>query len=250
MRSEVKGTWGTGQRFPASEADSYSMSSVRAANGTVAVAWSRDGRGWVSTFAVGTSAAPTLLSASNGRYFEMTLDYEGRPLLVFSQDEPDAEGVDHSVRYLTATATRKLPVRRDLTGDGKADVLGLSTAGNLKLVSGAGLTKAPFVVPGWDPAAEVLPFGDLNGDRCNDVFVRLPGGEARMYTPVCGGLPSPGSAYKKIIGTGDLTGDGKADLLSRDTAGRPWLNAGNGTGAFGNRTAIGTKPIWDYTKIS
>lgn len=366
VRSEAKGTWATGQRFPAPQADSYSLRSVRAANGTVAVAWSRDGRAWVSTFAGGTWAAPTLLSESNGGGFEMTLDAEGRPLVVFGQDEPDAEGVNRRVRYLTTTASRKLPVRRDFTGDGKADVLGLSTAGNLKLVSGAGLTKAPFAVPGWDPAAEVLPFGDLNGDRSNDVFVRLPGGEARMYTPVCGGLPSPGSAYKKIasdwtaydsfsapgdltgdgrtdllarvaatgnlylyadngaggfaarvkvgtgwsgykkiigagdltgdgkadllaldasgelwryngtgigtgtgvfksrvlvfkdwggsykdvVGAGDLNGDGKADLLSRDTAGRPWLNAGNGTGAFGNRTAIGTEPIWQYTKIS
>ncbi|MGW1773714.1 FG-GAP repeat domain-containing protein [Streptomyces sp. NPDC002104] len=366
VRSEAKGAWATGQRFPASEAGTYSMSSVRAADGTVVVAWNRDGRSWVSTFAGGTWATPTLLSASSGPYFDLSLDHEGRPLVVFSQDEPDAEGIDRSIRYLTATTPRKPPVRRDLTGDGKADVLGLSTAGNLKLLSGAGLTKAPFTVPGWDPAAEVLPFADLNGDRCNDVFVRLPGGEARMYTPVCGGLPSPGSAYRKIasdwkaydsfsapgdltgdgrtdllareaatgtlylyadngaggfaarvkvgpgwntykkiigagdltgdgkadllaldasgelwryngtgngngtgtfksralvfkdwggsykdvVGAGDLNGDGKADLLSRDTAGRPWLNAGNGTGGFGNRTAIGTEPVWNHTKIS
>lgn len=366
VRSEAKGAWATEQRFPASRADSYSMNSVRAANGTVVVAWSWDGNARVSTFAGGTWAAPTLLSESSSGGFAMTLDSQGRPLVAFGQNEPDAEGVDRTVGYLTTTATRKLPVRRDLTGDGKADVLGLSTAGNLKLISGAGLTKAPFTVPGWDPAAVVLPFGDLNGDRCNDVFVRLPGGEARMYTPVCGGLPSPGSAYKKIasdwkgydaftapgdltgdgrtdllardaasgtlylyadngaggfaarvrigtgwngykkiigagdltgdgkadllaldasgelwrfngtgtgtgagtfksralvfkdwgggykdvVGAGDLNGDGKADLLSRDTAGRPWLNAGNGTGGFGNRTALGTEPIWDYTKIS
>lgn len=370
VRSEAKGTWAAEQRFPSPRAVHHTVHSVLAANGTVAVVWTRVSdlrdRAYASTFAGGTWSAPTLLSEAHNWNFEMTVDGQGRPLVAFGQNEQDADGVHHTVGYLTTTTPRELPVRRDITGDGKADVLGLSTAGNLKVYSGTGLTAAPFTVPGWDPAAEVLPFGDLNGDRCNDVFVRLPGGEARMYTPACGGLPSPGSAYKKIasdwkahnsfsapgdltgdgrtdllardaatgslylyadngaggfaarvkvgtgwngykkiigvgdltgdgkadllgldasgelwryngtgngtgtgvfkdrvlvfkdwggtykdvVGAGDLNGDGKADLLSRDTAGRPWLNAGNGAGGFGNRTAIGTQPIWDYTKIS
>ncbi|MFZ3497262.1 FG-GAP repeat domain-containing protein [Streptomyces sp. 5.8] len=375
VRSAVKGTWATGQRFPDSAHVSYNLlRSALAPNGTVVVTWTHESGGSrnakVSTFAGGTWSAPTTLNdpalGPSSAAVGVAIDGQGRPLVQFAQSEKAANGSSYAVHFLATTATRKLPVRRDLTGDGKADVLGLSTTGNLKVYSGTGLTAAPFTVPGWDPAAEVLPFGDLNGDRCNDVFVRLPGGEARMYTPVCGGLPSPGSAYKKIasdwkaynsfsapgdltgdgrtdmlardaatgslylyadngaggfaprvkvgtgwsgykkiigagdltgdgkadllaldasgelwryngtgigtgtgvfksrvlvfkdwggsykdvVGAGDLNGDGKADLLSRDTAGRPWLNAGNGTGVFGNRTAIGTEPIWQYTKIS
>ncbi|MFD6890496.1 FG-GAP repeat domain-containing protein [Streptomyces sp. NPDC059957] len=375
VRSATKGTWATGQRFPDTGQGTFiHLRSALAPNGTVVATWARSsGAGrvpQVSTFVGGTWSAPTTLvgtvpePASNSG--DVIIDGQGRPLVQFTQWEEGADGSRHEVGYLATTTPRKLPVRRDLTGDGKADVLGLSTAGNLKVYSGTGLTAAPFTVPGWDPAAEVLPFGDLNGDRCNDVFVRLPGGEARMYTPACGGLPSPGSAYKKIasdwkaynsfsapgdltgdgrtdllardaatgnlylyadngaggfaarvkvgtgwntykkiigagdltgdgkadllgldasgelwryngtgngtgtgvfksrvlvfkdwggtykdvVGAGDLNGDGKADVLSRDTAGRPWLNAGNGAGGFGNRTAIGTEPIWQYTKIS
>ncbi|MFE1840687.1 FG-GAP-like repeat-containing protein [Streptomyces sviceus] len=35
---------------------------------------------------------------------------------------------------------------------------------------------------------------------------------------------------------GDITGDGKADLISRDSA--VWRNNGDGKGSFGTRTKI------------
>lgn len=54
----------------------------------------------------------------------------------------------------------------------------------------------------------------------------------------------------KIIGAGDLTGDGKGEFISRDTAGRAWMNPGNGAGGFGDRTALGAEPLWPYAKIS
>jgi hypothetical protein len=43
-----------------------------------------------------------------------------------------------------------------------------------------------------------------------------------------------------IVGVGDITGDGKADLVSRDSAGNVWRNNGNGKGWFGARTRIAT----------
>ncbi|MFF3210744.1 FG-GAP repeat domain-containing protein [Streptomyces sp. NPDC002886] len=146
----------------------------------------------------------------------MTLDAEGRPSVALSQDEPDAEGVTRRVGYLTTTASRKLPVRRDVTGDGKADVLALDASGELWRYNGTG-----------------------NGNGVGSTF------QSRALV-----FKDWGGSYKDVVGAGDLNGDGKADLLSRDTAGRPWLNAGKGTGAFGNRTAVGTEPIRDYTKIS
>ncbi|GAB2471107.1 hypothetical protein GCM10027162_78210 [Streptomyces incanus] len=38
----------------------------------------------------------------------------------------------------------------------------------------------------------------------------------------------------------DITGDGKAELVSRDTSGNLWRNSGNGKGSFGSRTKIAT----------
>ncbi|MCD2465131.1 VCBS repeat-containing protein [Streptomyces sp. MBT42] len=92
----------------------------------------------------------------------------------------------------------------DLTGDKKADLLARDTAGVLWLYPGAGSTAAPF------------------GAR-----VRIGGG--------WGG-------YNSLVGGTDVTGDGKADLVARDTAGRQWLYQGTGVSArpFGGRTQIGT----------
>ncbi|MFE2963832.1 FG-GAP repeat domain-containing protein [Streptomyces sp. NPDC059340] len=49
-----------------------------------------------------------------------------------------------------------------------------------------------------------------------------------------------GGSYNAIVGVGDITGDGKADIVSRDTSGAVWRNNGNGKGSFGGRTKIAT----------
>ncbi|MFE7132857.1 FG-GAP repeat domain-containing protein [Streptomyces sp. NPDC057638] len=92
----------------------------------------------------------------------------------------------------------------DLTGDKKADLLARDTRGNLWLYPGTGKTSAPF------------------GTRVN----------------IGGGW----SGYNSLVGGTDVTGDGKADLVTRDTAGKQWLFAGTGVAAkpFGGRTQVGT----------
>jgi len=49
-----------------------------------------------------------------------------------------------------------------------------------------------------------------------------------------------GGSYNAVVGVGDITGDGKADLVSRDTGGTLWRNNGNGKGSFGARAKIAT----------
>jgi hypothetical protein len=49
-----------------------------------------------------------------------------------------------------------------------------------------------------------------------------------------------GSSYNVVIGVGDLTGDGRPDIVSRDTAGTVWRNSGDGKGSFDPRTKITT----------
>ena len=47
-----------------------------------------------------------------------------------------------------------------------------------------------------------------------------------------------GGSYNAIVGVGDITGDGRNDLVSRDTAGNLYRNTGNGKGSFGSRVKI------------
>ncbi|CAM5242944.1 hypothetical protein SALBM135S_03638 [Streptomyces alboniger] len=107
-----------------------------------------------------------------------------------------------------------------------------------------------FSVSPWKDTTRVVPFGDFDGDRCNDLIVRTPEGEARLYTPVCGGgLPAPDSAYKRLatdwskydtlLASGDQTGDGRPDLLARDKAtGDLYRYTHDGSGGFEARVKI------------
>jgi hypothetical protein len=49
-----------------------------------------------------------------------------------------------------------------------------------------------------------------------------------------------GAKYNAVVGVGDITGDGKADLVVRDTSGNLYRQSGNGKGGFGSRTKIAT----------
>ena len=42
-----------------------------------------------------------------------------------------------------------------------------------------------------------------------------------------------------IVSPGDFSGDGKADIVARDSAGALWLYRGNGAGGFAAQTQIG-----------
>jgi hypothetical protein len=54
-------------------------------------------------------------------------------------------------------------------------------------------------------------------------------------------MSSGWSSYNQIIGPGDLSGDGKSDLLGRDTSGKLYLFRGNGDGrGLGGRQLVGS----------
>ncbi|GAA3499880.1 hypothetical protein GCM10019016_069850 [Streptomyces prasinosporus] len=194
---------------------------------------------------------------------------------------------------------------RDHAGkDGIGDVLTLNSSGALTVQrgTGTGTLGAKVSGAGWPTTARFVPFGDLDGDRCNDVLVRLGSGALRAHRPACGKavtpstpytslgtsgwnqydvLTAPGDVsgdgrpdliarnastgtvylyqgtgtgklsarvrlyddwrtYKKVAGAGDLTGDGRTDLVSRDTDGGLYRNSGDGKGSFGSRTKIAT----------
>ncbi|MGW7054411.1 FG-GAP repeat domain-containing protein [Streptomyces sp. NPDC054887] len=194
------------------------------------------------------------------------------------------------------------PVRHDFAGgDAVGDLLTLNSSGSLTFQhgTGTGTFSGKTSGGGWPTSAYAVPFGDVNGDLCNDVLVRQPSGELRAYRPGCGKpltpstaytsvgtgwgqydvLTSPGDmngdrradlvarqassgdvyffagaaggklagkvkigsnwkTYGRIAGAGDLTGDGRADLLAHDRSGGLWRYEGTGEGTFKGRVQV------------
>ncbi|MGW0938893.1 FG-GAP-like repeat-containing protein [Streptomyces sp. NPDC002666] len=150
-------------------------------------------------------------------------------------------------------------VARDFTGnDGFGDLLAFTSAGVADFRggtgNGTGTVHAKVSGSGWTGANSVtasVPFGDVNGDRCNDVLVRVKSGELRAYKPSCGGALKSTTAFTKVglgwniydtlTSPGDLTGDGRADVIARETStGYLYLYEGTAAGAFKGRVKIGT----------
>ncbi|SEQ02244.1 FG-GAP repeat domain-containing protein [Streptomyces radiopugnans] len=144
--------------------------------------------------------------------------------------------------------------------DGVGDLVTVSSGGWLTFQHGDGSGgfsgKTGFY--GWSNRITPVSFGDLDGDRCNDLLMRMPDGELRGYRPECGeavGFDTPHTslgtgwgAYDVLTSPGDLTGDGRADLLARRTStGDIHLFAAkaDGTLAAGRKIRSG----WTYTKI-
>ncbi|GJL61217.1 MAG: hypothetical protein NPIRA03_40740 [Nitrospirales bacterium] len=149
-------------------------------------------------------------------------------------DWSDKGGWDHAEYYATIQTG-------DLDGDGKAELLARGAGGIAaysyrgeawhELPPGPGWTDAG----GWDQAKYYLTIqtGDLDGDGKAELLARGAGGiEAYSFNTKTGVWsplpPGPGwsdkggwdqAKYYLTIQTGDLDGDGKAELLARGAGG-------------------------------
>ncbi|OSC50881.1 hypothetical protein B5181_39885, partial [Streptomyces sp. 4F] len=118
----------------------------------------------------------------------------------------------------------------DLTGDGLPDLLARkSSTGDIWVFPG---TKAGKLGAGkkirtaWS-YTHVLGAGDLNGDGHGDVLARAKDGTLYRYDGAGDGTLKSrvtvftkwGSTYTHVLGVGDMTGDGKNDLLVVDNKG-------------------------------
>lgn len=140
-------------------------------------------------------------------------------------------------------AYNKLAGVTDVTADGKADLLARDTSGVLWLYRGTGTNTAPFaartkVGGGWGVYNELTGAGDVTGDGRADVLARDASGVLWLYkgtgqaaspftarTRVGGGW----SAYRSMTSPGDLTDDGRADLVVQDKSGVLWLYRATGS---------------------
>ncbi|MER5360861.1 VCBS repeat-containing protein [Streptomyces sp. NPDC002785] len=259
VRSAATGVWQPYTQPFSTHKKVRAVGAAATSGGTVTVTW-REGYSseeytMAAVFKGGTWSAPRRLSATSAQFTgapQVAADALGRPVVLwdeYKRTETNSFVLDGV--YQATTTSRALPKWRDYTDDGKADLFGRDSTG-LKVYAGdATKLSAGQRASSWPTGTLVLPFGDLDGDRCNDVFVRYPKGEARVYPTICGGLPdqqsfhvkvsSDWSGYDAVVSPGDVTGDGRADLLTRSAStGKLYVYANNGAGGFKARSLAGS----------
>jgi peptidoglycan hydrolase-like protein with peptidoglycan-binding domain len=136
----------------------------------------------------------------------------------------------------------------DWTGDTKPDLLARKANGELWLVTGngtGGLLASPRRIgTGWQIFTQLVTPGDVTGDRRPDLLGRTPAGTLYLYvgTGTTAGTATgyqPGKVlshgwqvYNTVFSTGDVTGDGRADLVARTPGNVNYVYPGSGTGTF------------------
>ncbi|MFF3761924.1 FG-GAP repeat domain-containing protein [Streptomyces sp. NPDC002185] len=145
----------------------------------------------------------------------------------------------------------------DISGDGRADVLARTPAGELYVYVSTGTPGAPFharvkVGNGWGAYDQLIGLGDSDGDGRGDFLARTPSGGLFYY----GSTGSPYSVkpakqvgqgwqqYNQIIGIDDDNGNGIPDVLARGVDGTLYRYFGTGSGHFTARQQVGSAGAW------
>lgn len=150
----------------------------------------------------------------------------------------------------------KIVAPGDVTGDALPDLLSVTASGILYVYPGLGngTFGSPVAVgSGWNQYNQPLGHGDFTGDGKADLIARSSSNSCVYLYP---GTGKSGSAafgariqvrtwgqFNAFDAVGDITGDGRADLVARTPAGTLYLYPGTGKATsdiFGAPVTIGT----------
>lgn len=143
----------------------------------------------------------------------------------------------------------------DLTGEGNGDLIARQGSnGHLYLYPGNGQATGVYsridVGAGWNAYDKLFGAGDINGDGLSDLLARTPDGTLYLYAGT-GNAKAPfkgrvkiGTGWNmysanKLAVPGDLTGDGRSDVVAVDGSGNLWRYDADGSGGLKSRVKIG-----------
>lgn len=136
----------------------------------------------------------------------------------------------------------------DFDGDGKADLIGIKSTGDMILFTGNGAGNwangdGITVGTGWEAFASVVAPGDFNGDGKVDIIGAKPDGSLYLYTGNGQGGWADGTGaligaswnqFSQVISPRDFDGDGKSDIVTMTPNGNVSLYTGDGQGYWAN----------------
>jgi hypothetical protein len=144
--------------------------------------------------------------------------------------------IDREIMDALGFAVTPTPASRfDFNGDGTSDVLWRSTSGGLADWDMTGGSMGALVITyngtpiGPDPSWNVAGIGDFNGDKNADILWRNVGGAlvdwsmngsavmSGNFLTLNGQIIAPDATWS-VAGTGDFNGNGRADILWRQSA--------------------------------
>ncbi|GAA5008404.1 trypsin-like serine protease [Streptomyces siamensis] len=142
----------------------------------------------------------------------------------------------------------------DMTGDARPDLVAVDADGSVYLYPGKGngqfYGRVKVVDKSWKNV-KIFGHGDLSGDGRADLLVRNSSGVLYLYrgtqqehTPWSTRIQArTGWNFTSYVANGDVTGDGIADVVTRDSGGKLWLYPGTNKASsslFGSRIGLGS----------
>ncbi|MEV1025516.1 FG-GAP-like repeat-containing protein [Streptomyces sp. NPDC050264] len=210
----------------------------------------RPATAWKLTFKDVAGRAVRTVTTGDAQGAHLNLTWDGRRTdgsvvdggrYTWSLDADAGDGF-RTVKSGTTDVEGAKTTHRDYDGNGFGELLGFSSKGTLhadEFHGSDGMSSSSS--SGWPTGDRFFPFGDLTGDRCNDVLVRTSSGTLHRYDGDCSGavektgphvsLGTGWSAYNYLTWAGDLNRDGHPDLIARKAStGDIYVFAGTAAG--------------------